>query len=104
MDYLRRNHLPKFTRNEWCAIMDANNGGPFPESEPETIKSMFWANVEDSRGIGEKWSVDAASIVARLQQLTPVESIVIGEAARFFWDNCHRETDWLFEQLGIEQC
>lgn len=101
MNYLIRSHLPCFTRPEWCAIMDANNGGPFPDSEPALIKSMFWANVEDSVGLDAKWSVDSASIVQRLQQLTPAESIALGEASRFFWDNCHQDTDLLFDRLGI---
>jgi hypothetical protein len=101
MNYLMRSHLPRFTRPEWCAIFDANNGGPFPESEPELIKSMFWANVEDTHGLDSKWSVDSAAIVQRLQQLSPVEAIAAGEASRFFWDNCHHDTDWLFDQLGI---
>jgi hypothetical protein len=101
MEYLRRCHLPQFSRNEWCAIFEANNGGPFPECDPESIKAMLWANVEDCPGSGVNWNVDTAAIVARLQQLTPVEAIAAGEAARFFWDNCHRDDDWLFDRLGI---
>lgn len=101
MQYIVRACLPEFTRAEWCAIFDANNGGPFPECEPELIKSSFWANVQDARGLAAKWQVDTESIVAKLQAMTPAQSIAIGEAARFFWDNCHEETDWLFDQLGI---
>lgn len=101
LDYVRRSHTPQFTRPEWCAILDANNGGPFPGSDPESIQSCFWANVEDSIGLDEKWSVDSADIVRRMQELSPAETIAMAEISRYFWDFCDTDTDKLFAELGI---
>jgi len=105
LNYVRYSHLPKFSRAEWSAIFDANNGGPFPGSKPEAILTGIWANVADCHrldALGEKWEVDCMAIVKRLRNLTPAEAMSVAESCRYFWDFCHLNTDEIFDSLGIQ--
>ena len=83
------------------AIFDANNGGPFPGTEPESLLSGIWTNVFDTPGLVEKWGVDQEGLVARMQQLNPGEAIALAEACRYFWDFCGEDTDKLLKDLGV---
>jgi hypothetical protein len=41
------------SKNEWCAIMDANNGVEQYLGGAAMMPSMLWANVHDSDGLGK---------------------------------------------------
>ncbi len=93
-DELRRVSL---TRAEWAAIMDANNGVtlyPVPAA-------MMWANVHDSPRLGEKWGIDQAALVRRLQALPPGALIAIQEACDRFWSRADLPTDAALHAAGI---
>lgn len=73
--------MPTFSIGEWCAICDANNGTLF-EGE---ITSLLWANVADSKGIGEKWDCDKEKLVAKLRSLSTAQEVAAVEVIERFW-------------------
>lgn len=92
---------PVLSRADWNALADANNGcadlwdhGAI--STPPLL--MFWANLADSPGIGEKWGIDAADLIRRLQALAPHHGEAILAAIRWAWDHPqawdHQADEW----------
>jgi hypothetical protein len=89
------------SKNEWCAIMDANNGveqyigaAQFP--------SGLWANVHDSGSqLGEKWGIDQPRLVAKLQQMPKSTLIAIQEVCDRFWSHTDRHTDEALATAGV---
>jgi hypothetical protein len=91
-----RESMPAFTRDEWCAIMDANNGGSdlfVAEVDGYPSATGIWANLHDSPGLGEKWGVDQPALVKRLQQLSTAELLAVDEAINRFWNHTPLDTD-----------
>lgn len=97
-----RRSMPELTLGEWCAVCDANNGSMIDVEEFAAISaSLLWANVADSPGIGEKWGVDAKTLVKKLRGLSFAETIAVAEVVQRFWSDC-AQTDngaWL-EKCG----
>lgn len=77
--------MPEFTRDEWCAIFDANNPGLM---DGDSTAMMIWPNVADTPGLSEKWDVDPKKLIARLRKLTTPELLAVGEACSLFWLHC----------------
>lgn len=79
------------TDDEWCAVMDANNG---MQIMTDTIMSPMavWANIEDSEGLGEKWGIDTSSLVKKLRNSGPTGLIAVLEAIDRFWGRHHSLT------------
>jgi len=89
--------MPGFTKQEWCAIFDANNGTDVFNDEHDT-SVQIWANVADSVGLDEKWEIDSAELVRILQGLKKESLIAVQEACVRFWQ-CHDlPTDEALEQ------
>ena len=87
-DKLVAANMPEFSRDEWCAIFDANNGTLFePMFDLAGLPTMVWANVADSRGLGEKWSIDQEALIAKLRAVSPSQAVAIIEAIDRFWSN-----------------
>lgn len=87
--------MPEFTRAEWCAIMDANNGGSdvwLADMEDYASGTGVWANVHDSIGLAQKWEIDQGQLVAKLQKLSPAELLAVDEAVARFWNHTDLET------------
>jgi len=87
---------PALSRNEWMAIFDANNGLGISEEidglsghGPRLTWTMLWANVEDSLELGEKWQIDQAALVKKLQSLSTAAAIAIVETTQRFWALAH---------------
>lgn len=74
--------MPEYTEREWCAICDANNGSWFLDS---FSPPLIWANVADTPEIGEKWEIDADSLVSRLRALTYCQSAAVVDVIERFW-------------------
>lgn len=86
-----RDSMPAMSRNQWCAIMDANNG---TDLLADRITPMIvWANVHDTPGLGEKWGIDQAALVSDLQQLSTTELLAVQEACVRFWQAAELPTD-----------
>jgi hypothetical protein len=85
--------MPTFSRNEWCAIFDANNGTDVFNAETNTPPMIVWANLADSRGMDEKWEINSASVVKRLQKLSVPELLAVQEASVRFWMMSDLDTD-----------
>lgn len=90
-----------FSRAEWCAILDANNGVDLGADYMSMPPMLVWANVHDSRGLGEKWEVDQLALVARLQALPKASLVAIQEAADRFWSHSELETSAALAKAGI---
>lgn len=81
------------SREEWNALADANNGCAdlydYIEGGPATSPLlMFWANVQDSEGLGAKWGIDQRGLVKKLKALAPHHGEAILAAVRWFWQHC----------------
>ena len=88
-------------RNDWNAIADANNGcyDLYDYGDAQTAPlTLIRANVQDSPGLGEKWGIDAAGLVATLRGLAPHHGEAILAAVRWFWSHCesvdHQRDEW----------
>lgn len=93
-----RSLMPSFTKAEWRAIMDANNGGSDSLTvESETMPLMVWANVHDTSGLGKKWKIDQAKLVKKLQKLSRAELLAVDEAINRFWNHLDLDTDAALE-------
>lgn len=96
-------HLPQLTRNEWCAICDANNGcGDIMDEHPDLIVGMQWANVADSPGLGAKWGINQAALVTRMRKWTYAETVAAFEAVRTFWLHTDKPTDAALKIAGVD--
>jgi hypothetical protein len=102
-DRLIADAMPAFTRGEWCAVMDANNGGTLPwgtEDLPASV-TMVWANLADSRGMDEKWGVDSSALVGRLRGLPLPAAMAVVEAIDRFWSAHEKPTDEALKVAGV---
>ena len=79
---IMRRHMPPFTCAEWCAIFDALNGTWLTDAWSPTY---IFAEVYDSPGLAQKWHIEQAALVHRLQTLSYAESVAVADAAERFW-------------------
>lgn len=98
-DALVRACLPVLTDGEWCAVMDANNGTIMDDDAaigggygPGALRSGMWANVADTPGLGEKWSIDALALTQKMQLWTEAQAVAAAEAVQTFWMHCDLDT------------
>jgi hypothetical protein len=76
------------SEGEASAICDANNG-TFWESWSFT---MLWANVHDTPGLGEKWGIDQAALIAKMQKWSLIQAMAVVDAVERFWIGCDSES------------
>lgn len=88
------------TKNEWCAVMDANNGVE-QFTGMGSMPVMLWANVHDSPELGEKWDVDQAALVSKLQHLPKSTLIAVQEVCDRFWSRTEKPTDEALAAAGV---
>lgn len=77
-----KRHTPKLSVGEWCAIFDALNGTWMLDAWSPTY---IFAEVHDTEGLGDKWGIDQAELVAKLQGMSYAESVAIADATERFW-------------------
>lgn len=92
----------EFTHEEWCAIMDANNGVQVFIGDP-VGSSMVWMNVHDAPELGEKWNVDQAALVQRLRALPRSTLTAIVEARDRFWSKPDLPNDAALAAAGVRK-
>lgn len=91
-----------FSRAEWMAILDANNGMTISTGFREG-DTMMWANVEDSSKLDEKWGIDRRALVKKMKSLSTAGKVAMREAADRFWSMGDSiDTDEALAQSGIE--
>lgn len=100
-DRIRREHLPSLTRQEWLALLDANNGCCDELMDSQAPGVMMWANIADSPGLGEKWSIDQDELVAKVRGWSYAEQIAAFEVCRKFWLNADHETEDALRLAGV---
>lgn len=79
----------QFSRAEWLAIFDANNGaGSFDELVADR-GALEWAalaaNVADTIDLGDKWGIDQAALVRKIDALPLAAKIAVLEVVQRFW-------------------
>lgn len=80
-----RRHLPQLSREEWMLVCDALNGALI---DPAGSVAWCWAEVSDActlNGAAEKWGVDGAALVSRLQALDYAGLVAVVDVAERFW-------------------
>jgi hypothetical protein len=77
-----RRHMPTLAWRQWCAIFDALNGCWMLES---WSPRYAYADVADTSGLGEKWQIDQAALVQRLQAMDYAACVAVVDAAERFW-------------------
>jgi hypothetical protein len=97
-DELRR---MEFSRNEWCAIMDANNGAHMEIGGDSASYVMSWANIADSPETDEKWGVDHQVLAGRVRALGVAARIAVFEAIVRFWTYAQHPTDEALMMAGV---
>lgn len=85
--------MPPLTKDEWCAVFDANNGTDVLSIDGHIMPAGVWANVADSVGLDKKWNIDSSTLVSKLQALSPAALLAVEEASIRFWMNTHLSTD-----------
>ena len=91
--------MPEFTKGEWCAIFDANNGG-MGLGQLRDLQ-LGWANVADSPEMDDKWGVNHLNLARRMRDLPITGKIAIGEATERFWANCALPDDEALVKAGV---
>jgi hypothetical protein len=94
--------MPEFSRGEWCAIMDANNGIGIGGEIMDMLGT--WQNVADSAddGLEEKWGIDCQRLAARMRELPRASRIAIGEAVERFWAAHELPTDEALAKAAVK--
>lgn len=88
------------TEPEASLICDALNGTFFEESSVPAI----WTEVADAIRLGaldQKWAIDGAALVARLEQLTPGQRFALADAVERFWLDTSVPTAERIAQVGL---
>jgi hypothetical protein len=90
------------TKNEWMAILDANNGiEPGAVPGHASMTAMVWANVHDSRELSDKWEIDQPALVKKLQAMPRAALIAIMEVCDRFWSRAEEPTDAVLTAAGV---
>lgn len=93
----------ELTREQWHAILDANNGVAMYLGVQNIgwPPRLIWANVDYSPGLGERWGIDQAALVRRLQALPPSALIAIQEVCDRVWARPQRPVDEVLADAGV---
>jgi len=87
-----RRYTPRLAVNEWLAVIDALNGVWAGDNAALAVQSLPYG-VSDHltlEGAAEKWEVDAAALVKRLEALDWCQRLAVIDAAERFW----ARSDW----------
>lgn len=98
-DELRR--LP-FSREEVLLTLDAMNG--VIVDPPAMYRAALALDVADHirlNGADEKWGVDGAALVRRLESLSPGTMMALCDLAERFWSRSDEDTDVVLRDLGV---
>ena len=100
---------PELTVNEWCALVDANNGSLYSyEQGPEAVVRGVIHNVFDYAYAGNaQWEISCEDLARNLSALAFVQQLAVFEIVRGFWARKdvqegaagYRE---IFERLGAK--
>ena len=95
--FLTDESMPELTRDEWCAVLEANSG-VFPLDRPAQ-PALLWANVADAKGLDTKWGVDIGQLVETLRGWTAAETMAAIEACGRF-DQSNKPVDQSLADCG----
>ena len=102
-------NVPELTVNEWCALVDANNGSLYSyEQGPAVVVRGIIHNVFDYAYAGNaQWEISCEDLARKLYGLPFSQQLAVFEITRGFWtrkevqegDAGYRE---IFERLGAK--
>lgn len=92
---------PALTTSQWLAVLDACNGLALLDDAGPDMTSYLWAEIADTPGLGAKWDIDQAQLVATVRALPYVSRVAMAEAARAFWSASDLPTDAALQAAGI---
>lgn len=92
-----------FSRDEWCAICDANNGCTGAGVGDDFGWQEMWANVADADGLGDKWGIDQDALVAHMRRTSLVEKAAMAEVVDRFWAHSDLPTDEALRAAGVRE-
>jgi len=93
---------PPLSREQWCAVCDANNGvDDLLVEHPQSIGMMLWANVADTPGLGTKWDINQDALVETMRAWSYAEQIAAYETVRVFWSCSDLPTDEALREAGV---
>lgn len=92
--------MPEFSRAEWCAIMDANNGLGVTGDLMSLL--MAWANVADSPELDGKWDIDHSALAEKIRALPRASRLAVGEAVERFWSRSELPTDEALTKASVK--
>lgn len=95
-------NMPTLSRQEWLAIMDANNGGSDWFAESHLLTFRIWANVEDCLELDEKWGIDRSSLVDRIREMSASELLAVDEAISRFWKRTEHDSEEALQLAGCK--
>ena len=87
---MRADVTPRLSVAEWSAICDALNGSYLLDAD---TAQHAWASVADTEGLGEKWSIDQESLVAKLRALPASARVAVAEVVEAFWAQAPESDD-----------
>ena len=90
-----------FSRAEWLAILDANNGVTVSYGIPDG-GAMLWAKVQESPELDEKWGIDRRALVKKMRALSTAGKLTLREVCDRFWSRNDLDTDEALAQSGVE--
>ena len=102
-------NAPELTVNEWCALVDANNGSLYSyEQGPAVVVRGIIHNVFDNADPGNaQWGISCEDLARKLGAMPFVQQLAVFEFVRGFWTRKevqegaegYRE---IFERLGAK--
>ncbi len=93
-------HTPTMSEAEWCAVCDALNGHYVEAGDGLTGIRYAWACVEDCDGLGDKWGIDQAALVARLRAMPLADLVAMAEVVQRFWQRTDLPAREALERAG----
>lgn len=105
LQYVVCEHMPQFSRDEWCLIIDALNGYHMADSIIG-IQGVPFQISEALHGeeLGDKWGVEPDQFLDRVDRLMPVEIVAVAEAASLFWNGQRQNLDEFIAKLQAKPC
>ena len=99
-----RRSTPILSGREWCLIFDSLNGGV--RDDPFLVPDLAHG-ISDSISLDhldEKWGVDGAALLNKLQEMAYPQLMVICEQSERFWDTTVQAgPDTIVEKMGLPE-
>jgi hypothetical protein len=97
-----RRHRPELTLDEWCAVADALNGAwseHLGNHEAATVITLGMAQTIHDSDVGEKWDVDAASLVRAVDALDYAGRLAVLHVVEAVWADDRQNVRLVLQEI-----